>query len=120
MRWRMSYPPPRRPPCRNCGDTLIQATRLTKPFMKQQQYVTRRYQIDAAAGGCQKTTRVSQAIRTLQGLLFALRNGDLRQDFPQLAIIDPDFDAKWKWLGSYATWRAAIFVFLYPENLLAP
>lgn len=83
--------------------------------------ITQRYQIDAAAGGCQKTTRVSQAIRSLQGLLFALRNGDLQQDFPGLSIIDPiDFDAKWRWLGSYATWRAAMFVFLYPENILIP
>ena len=31
-----------------------------------------------------------------------------------------EFDADWQWMGSYATWRAAIFVLLYPENLLVP
>jgi hypothetical protein len=30
------------------------------------------------------------------------------------------FDLEWKWMGSYATWRAAMFVFLYPENMLLP
>jgi ABC toxin-like protein len=40
------------------------------------------------------------------------------------ALIDPtlapSFDEQWKWMGSYLTWRAAMFVFLYPENLLIP
>jgi hypothetical protein len=31
-----------------------------------------------------------------------------------------DFDAEWKWIGSYATWRSAMFVRLYPDNLLLP
>lgn len=82
--------------------------------------VTRRLQIDAAAGGCQTTTRVSQAMRTLQGFAFAIRNGELAPDLAQVALTDEDFDTKWSWMGSYATWRAAILVFLYPENLLVP
>jgi hypothetical protein len=32
----------------------------------------------------------------------------------------PDFDSEWEWIGSYSTWRSAMFVFLYPENLLLP
>ncbi len=32
----------------------------------------------------------------------------------------PDFDEEWEWLGSYATWRSATFVYLYPDNLLQP
>jgi Tc toxin complex TcA C-terminal TcB-binding domain len=32
----------------------------------------------------------------------------------------PHFDAEWTWMGSYATWRAAILVFLHPENILDP
>ncbi len=32
--------------------------------------------------------------------------------------IASNFDAEWTWIGSYATWRAAIMVFLYPELLL--
>jgi hypothetical protein len=30
------------------------------------------------------------------------------------------FDAEWQWIGSYATWRSAVFVRLYPDNLLLP
>lgn len=30
------------------------------------------------------------------------------------------FDREWQWMGTYETWRAAMFVFLYPENLLQP
>ena len=37
-----------------------------------------------------------------------------------LSVYAPDFDAEWTWMGSYATWRAAILVLLFPENLLDP
>src|SRR5215472_2135349 len=38
----------------------------------------------------------------------------------RLQLEAPDFDEEWQWIGSYATWRAAMLVFLYPENLLLP
>ena len=37
-----------------------------------------------------------------------------------LELDAPDFDTEWEWMGSYATWRSAMFVRLYPENLLHP
>ena len=37
-----------------------------------------------------------------------------------LTLSANNFDEEWKWIGSYATWRAAMFVFLYPENILLP
>ena len=37
-----------------------------------------------------------------------------------LTLQAPRFDEEWTWIGSYATWRSAMFVFLYPENLLLP
>ena len=37
-----------------------------------------------------------------------------------LSLMAPQFDEEWKWLGSYAAFRAATFVFLYPENILQP
>lgn len=37
-----------------------------------------------------------------------------------LGVVAENFDEEWKWMGSYATWRAAMFVFLYPENILHP
>jgi ABC toxin-like protein len=30
------------------------------------------------------------------------------------------FDLEWQWLGAFTTWRAARFVFGYPENYLLP
>jgi hypothetical protein len=37
-----------------------------------------------------------------------------------LTLAAPQFDEEWQWLGSYSTFRAATFVFLYPENILQP
>ena len=37
-----------------------------------------------------------------------------------LTISSPSFDEEWSWMGSYATWRAAILVFMYPQNILDP
>lgn len=76
--------------------------------------------IDMQMDGCQLTTRISQAISTIQGLLWSVRTGQLRDTYPDLLLEDDDFDERWRWLGSYATWRAAMFVHLYPENVLVP
>jgi hypothetical protein len=38
-----------------------------------------------------------------------------------LTLSAPDtFDEEWKWMGSYAPWRAAILVFEHPEDILDP
>jgi Repeat of unknown function (DUF346) len=39
---------------------------------------------------------------------------------PPLTLNAPSFETDWKWLGTYAKWRASMLVFLYPENLLLP
>lgn len=83
-------------------------------------WVTDYLLIDANAGGCQMTTRVSQAIETIQGVLWSIRTGQLEDTYPDLDLVAPNFDEEWQWLGSYATWRAAMFVFMYPENILIP
>jgi hypothetical protein len=75
-------------------------------------------EIDTQAEACQITTRVAQAIETLQGLLFGSRNGLLEDD--ALILDAADFDEEWQWIGSYAAWRSAMLVFLYPENALRP
>jgi len=95
-------------------DALIAATGESAELL------TGRFLIDAKTGGCQQTTRIAQAIETLQTLLFSLRTGQLADTRPELTLRDDDFDEKWQWLGSYAYWRAATFVFLYPENVLLP
>jgi len=90
-------------------------------------------QIDIQSTGRRKTTRINQALETIQGILFALRTNrfkdvetelDIISVYPRpdwkLAVNTSDFDQEWAWMGSFATWRAAMLVFLYPENLLLP
>jgi hypothetical protein len=83
-------------------------------------WVTDNLLIDGAMGTCQWTTRVSQAIETMQNLLSSAKSNLLLDTHPTLRLEDEDFFARWQWLGSYASWRAAMFVFLYPENILHP
>jgi len=74
--------------------------------------------IDCQIDVCQKTTRVAQAIVTLQNLLFSLRTGQF--DDSVFVLDAENFDEEWEWIGSYETWKAAVFVFIYPENILLP
>lgn len=69
---------------------------------------------------CVKHTRVSFAIETLQNFLYTLNSGIFTNYIPGFTLYAPYFNKEWEWLGSYATWRSAMFVFLYPENLLYP
>ena len=101
-------------------DALLATTDAPDPDLAAKTaWFSKKFFLDAAVGGCEKTTRVAQAIDTIQGLLFAARTGEAGT----LAIADQyvaQFDEEWAWMGSYAMWRAAVFVFLYPENLLLP
>jgi len=76
--------------------------------------------IDCENDGCLLTTRISQAIETIQLLLWSVRTAQLRDTHPDLGLDADDFDEEWKWIGAYETWRAAMLVFLYPENVLLP
>ncbi len=76
--------------------------------------------IDLENNCCYKTNRVAAAIETLQQLLWKTSTGDILHDYPEMSYIGGDFDEAWTWMGSYANWRAAMFVFLYPENVLIP
>lgn len=109
------------PPLR---DVFVAAADPAAPDLETAaRWVTENLLVDAAAAGCIRTTRIEQAIETIQALLFSLRNGQLTATRPELSLTAsylPQFDEEWPWMGSYATWRAAMFVFLYPENLLLP
>jgi hypothetical protein len=87
--------------------------------------------IDCKDSGHLRTTRVQQALETLQVVLLSLRTGRFRDEPPvlgttnpvanwTLAIEEEDFDEEWRWMGGYATWHAAMRVFAYPENYLLP
>lgn len=85
-------------------------------------WFTSTFQIDASLVGTQLTTRVGQAIETLQGILWAVRIGDLATTHPDLSLVQPvvDFDEAWPWIGAFAAWRASQMVLYYPENAMQP
>lgn len=85
-------------------------------------WISRNLLIDSEMQCCSSTTRVTQAIEALQLLLWGLHNEVLLDEpaLQNLSLQAPGFENEWKWLGSYATWRAAMFVQLYPENILMP
>ena len=76
--------------------------------------------VDTADSGVRRTTRAGHAIDTVLALLWSVRTGQLRDSYPALVLRAPTFDQDWRWIGSYATWRSAMLVHLYPENLLRP
>lgn len=85
------------------------------------EWASERLLIDTEESGCRETTRVSQAMESLQTLLFSLDSGqDLGRLGDDLTIEDGDFEQRWDWLESYSKWKAAKGVYLYPENLLLP
>jgi hypothetical protein len=78
-----------------------------------------KHQIETQNAGCALTTRLAQAIESVQGLLFAVRSGQYAPA-ARLSIDSEVFDEAWPIVGSYETWRANMLVYLYPENLLLP
>jgi hypothetical protein len=80
--------------------------------------ITNDLSINASQNGCCRTSRVAQAIETVQLLLWGIRGRQFEDQ--ELTLDAPGFDDEWKWLGSYIDWRAAMFAFFYPEDLLGP
>jgi hypothetical protein len=110
-------------------DALVTVCGQGSDLEAKAEWLTARLLINCRQGGCALTTRIAQAIETLQQLLWGVRTGLIADAYPTLTLIPAgktveqaiaEFDQAWAWIGSYATWRAAMFVFLYPENLLLP
>ncbi|GAB6058047.1 Tc toxin subunit A-related protein [Desulfonatronum parangueonense] len=79
--------------------------------------------IDLHTAPCQMTTRGIQIIQSLQSFILSVRTRALAGNpRPAAQAIDIDRFAPepWHWLQSYASWNAAMYVLLYPENLLSP
>jgi hypothetical protein len=110
-------------------DALLEALRLSKETtIAAANRLTRALAIDCNMSGNQKTTRVQQALETLQTLIFAVRTGRFVDQDPAVdwelvlseTYTEDDFDEEWQWMGTFATWRSAMFVFLRPETMLLP
>lgn len=99
----------------------------TKTFKEKAQQLSDSLLVDFSMTCCQHTTRLSQAITTLQQLIWTEKIGIDKKVWISdttatcFELKKPlHFEEEWKWMGSYATWRAAMFVFMFPENLLSP
>jgi hypothetical protein len=102
-------------------DALIAATSTEEQTLEAKAKAIRdRLLIETQASSCQQTTRIAQAIETLQSLVWSVRTSQLQDTYPDLNLDTDNFDEEWQWLGSYTSWRSAMFVFLYPENILLP
>lgn len=92
-----------------CETIDVAAERLAKTYF-----------IETKDNCCVKHTRVSFAIETLQGYIFALQSGVYDTYINDSTLYAPYYKQEWEWLGTYSSWRSAMFAFLYPENLLYP
>jgi Tc toxin complex TcA C-terminal TcB-binding domain/ABC toxin N-terminal region/Neuraminidase-like domain len=71
--------------------------------------------IDVEMSACQLTSRIKQAISTVQLYVQRVLLG-LEPKYPP-GSIDPEM---WKWMKSYRVWEANRKVLLYPENWIEP
>lgn len=85
------------------------------------EWFTERLFLDVESYPGRETTRLSQATASLQRLIERVRSGGV-SEFPGLPteIDDASFADRWEWLGRYPSWKAAMGVYLYPQNVLMP
>lgn len=79
------------------------------------------YLIDVEMSPCQMTSRLKQAISSVQ--LFVQRC--MMNLEAEVIVVNPDSDIdnnwkQWKWMQNYRVWEANRKVFLYPENWIEP
>ena len=72
--------------------------------------------VDVEMSACDVTTRMAQAINSVQLYLQRCRLG-LELGVDNLRGIEPQW---WDWMSTYRVWEANRKVFLYPENYLDP
>lgn len=84
--------------------------------------VSARYLIDVEMTSCQLTTRIRQALNSVQLYLQRVSLGleSYKTANGKTVVMNlGDHAAEWStWLSSYTTWRQARLTFLYPENEL--
>ena len=98
---------------------IMQTVAEGDSLLEKAEWLDQRLLVDMRMDGCHMTTRVSQAIETLQRFI----RGVYTQEHPPLMQhltldAEEDYEAEWPVLGSYATWRAFMLAYLFPENLL--
>ncbi|WAK02308.1 neuraminidase-like domain-containing protein [Methylobacter sp. YRD-M1] len=77
--------------------------------------------IDVEMSPCMQTSRIKQAISSVQLFVQRCRMNLERNKDPKLDV-DPKMidSARWQWMQNYRLWEANLKVFLYPENWIEP
>jgi hypothetical protein len=101
-------------------DQLVDAVITTSPpsLDRKKRWVSNHLLISAHESACRKTTRTAQSIEALQLLLWGIHSKLFER--PEFTLDAPEFEGEWKGLGTYASWRALQWVFMYPENVARP
>jgi hypothetical protein len=97
-------------------DVVISSTPPSLDHKKR--WVSNHLLISAHESACRKTTRTAQAIEALQLLLWGIHSKLFERS--EFTLDAPEFEGEWKGLGTYASWRALQWVFIYPENIARP
>lgn len=80
--------------------------------------------IDLRSAPTQVTNRITQVIQSLQSFVLTVRTGEIKEHpCPDVvALFDEEYEfdeVSWTWLSEYGTWSAAMYVLVYPENLVS-
>ncbi|GHH82759.1 hypothetical protein GCM10018793_43130 [Streptomyces sulfonofaciens] len=73
--------------------------------------------LDVEMGACQLTTRIAQAVFTVQLFVQRVR---LNLESAPANPYEENLWRDWDWMGSYRLWEANQKIFLYPENYVEP
>lgn len=96
-------------------DALVAYLLQTTPGLADANGLYEQLLIDPQIQPCFMTTRITQAVASVQLLIQRMLFG-LEPD----ALISENLRERWTWMRSYRMWEANRKVFLYPENWLFP
>ena len=98
---------------------LLTIEEIKKRGIKDSNDLFEYFLIDVDMGTCMMTSRIKQAISSvqlfIQRCLMNLENQSQQEVSPE--VID---DKQWEWMKNYRVWEANRKVFLYPENWIEP
>lgn len=103
-------------------DALVQYFLAPDQSFENSNDLFQHYLIDVEMSPCQMTSRLKQAISSVQ--LFVQRCM-MNLEASSVIVSNPDADIdnnwkQWKWMQNYRIWEANRKVFLYPENWIEP
>ncbi|WP_369174521.1 neuraminidase-like domain-containing protein [Streptomyces sp. R28] len=88
-----------------------------RPFWHDSATLFDYFLLDVEMGACQLTTRIAQAVFSVQLFVQRLR---LNLEYVSPNPYGPDLWRDWDWMRSYRLWEANQKIFLYPENYFEP